>query len=176
MELGSRRVRPVGWGCLLLLGTWSHLQYFRGSVLAHLFIWLVIPTWISRLIILRYLGHFIHKVILFGYPWSPIVMHKVIKLGYPWSPIVHTWSYYISLPLISVRFVEAGFSSAKVQTRFSDHFMWLSSKINLEDDPASTNLSEIKLPLVPNSQCFGLSLVLYRTLITSLSWVTSGPL
>jgi hypothetical protein len=57
MELGSRRVRPVGRGCLLLLGTWSHLRYFRRSVLAHLFIWLVIPTWISRLITLRYLGH-----------------------------------------------------------------------------------------------------------------------
>jgi hypothetical protein len=46
-------------GCLVILGTWSHLRYVRGSVLAHLFIWRVIPTWISRLITLRYLGQFI---------------------------------------------------------------------------------------------------------------------
>ena len=59
MDLGSRRVWPVNRGCLLILGTWSHLRYIRGSVLAHLFIWLVIPTSISRLITLRYLGHFI---------------------------------------------------------------------------------------------------------------------
>jgi hypothetical protein len=63
MELGSRQVWPVGRGCLLLLGTWSHLRYIWGSVLAHLFIWLVIPTWISRLITLRYLGHFMKGAI-----------------------------------------------------------------------------------------------------------------
>jgi hypothetical protein len=38
MELGSWRVWPVDKGCLLLLGTWSHLQYFRGSMVAHLFL------------------------------------------------------------------------------------------------------------------------------------------
>jgi hypothetical protein len=58
LKKGSRRVRPVSRGCLLLLGTWSYLWYFRGFVLAHLFIWLVIPTWISKLITLWYLGHF----------------------------------------------------------------------------------------------------------------------
>jgi hypothetical protein len=57
-ELGSWRVWPVERGDLLLLCTWSHLQYVWGSVLAHLFIWLVIPTCIWRLITHRYLGHF----------------------------------------------------------------------------------------------------------------------
>jgi hypothetical protein len=61
MELGSRRVRPVGRGRLLLLGTWSNLRYFWGSVLAHLFIWLEIPTWILRLITLRYFNYFIYN-------------------------------------------------------------------------------------------------------------------
>jgi hypothetical protein len=54
MELGSRRVWPIDWGCLLLLGTWSHLRQVWGSVLAHLFICLVIPTSVSKLITLRY--------------------------------------------------------------------------------------------------------------------------
>jgi hypothetical protein len=31
-------------GCLLLLGTWFHLRYIQGSMLAHLFLWLIIPT------------------------------------------------------------------------------------------------------------------------------------
>jgi hypothetical protein len=57
IEMGHTAVRPVNKGCLLLLGTWSHPRYIRGSVLAHLFICLVIPTWISRLFTLRYLGH-----------------------------------------------------------------------------------------------------------------------
>jgi hypothetical protein len=43
----SRRVWPVNRGCLLPLGTWSHIQ---GSVLALFFLWLVIPTCVSRLI------------------------------------------------------------------------------------------------------------------------------
>jgi hypothetical protein len=47
---GLRQVWPVDRGCLLLLGTWSHLRYVRGSVLAHLFLWLVIPTCVSKLI------------------------------------------------------------------------------------------------------------------------------
>jgi hypothetical protein len=54
-------MRPINRGYLLLLGTWSHLRYVHGSVLGHLFIWLVIPTCISRLITLRYLGHFIYR-------------------------------------------------------------------------------------------------------------------
>jgi hypothetical protein len=58
MELGSPRVWPVVMGCLLLLGTWSNLRYVRGSVLAHLFIWLVFPTCVSRLITLWYLSHY----------------------------------------------------------------------------------------------------------------------
>jgi hypothetical protein len=41
-------MESVGNWCLLLLGTLSYLRYFRGSVLAHLFIWFVIPTWILR--------------------------------------------------------------------------------------------------------------------------------
>jgi hypothetical protein len=45
MELGSRRVCSINRGCLLLLGTWSHLWYIRGSVLAHLFLWLVFWDW-----------------------------------------------------------------------------------------------------------------------------------
>jgi hypothetical protein len=40
-----------------VLGTWCHLRYFQGSVLVHLFIWLLIPTWILRLITLWYLGN-----------------------------------------------------------------------------------------------------------------------
>jgi hypothetical protein len=56
MELGSRRVWSVDRGCLLFLCTWSHL---RGSVLANLFLWLVIPTYVSKLITLWYLSHFI---------------------------------------------------------------------------------------------------------------------
>jgi hypothetical protein len=56
IELGSRRVWPVDRGCLLLLGTWSHLRNIRGSVLAHLFLWLVIPTCVSKLITLWYLS------------------------------------------------------------------------------------------------------------------------
>jgi hypothetical protein len=32
---GARRVRPVGRGCLLLHGTWSHLWYIRRSLYAH---------------------------------------------------------------------------------------------------------------------------------------------
>jgi hypothetical protein len=42
MELGYGGVWPVGRGCLLLLGTWSHLRYVLGSVLAHLFLWHVL--------------------------------------------------------------------------------------------------------------------------------------
>jgi hypothetical protein len=45
-------------GCLLLLGTWSHHWYIQGSVLAHLFLWFVIPTCVLRLITFWYLCHF----------------------------------------------------------------------------------------------------------------------
>jgi hypothetical protein len=38
--------------------TFPKYMLYSLSVLAHLFIWPVIPTWISRLIILWYLGHF----------------------------------------------------------------------------------------------------------------------
>jgi hypothetical protein len=40
------------------LGIWSHLWYIRGAVLAYLFLWLVIPADVSRLITLLYLSHF----------------------------------------------------------------------------------------------------------------------
>jgi hypothetical protein len=60
MELSSRRVWQVGRGCLLLLGTWSHHRYIRGSVYAHLFLWLVITACVSTLITLWCLNHFIH--------------------------------------------------------------------------------------------------------------------
>jgi hypothetical protein len=62
MELGSRRVWPVERGCLLLLGTCTHFRYVRGSVLAHLFLCLLIPTCVSRLITLWYLGQFLKEV------------------------------------------------------------------------------------------------------------------
>jgi hypothetical protein len=59
IKLVSRRVWLVDRGCILLLGTWSQLRYIQGSVLAHhLFLWLVIPTCVSRLITLWYLKHF----------------------------------------------------------------------------------------------------------------------
>jgi hypothetical protein len=58
MELGSWRVWSINRGCLLFLGTWSHFQYIWGSVLAHLFLF-VIPTCVLRLITLWYLSHFI---------------------------------------------------------------------------------------------------------------------
>jgi hypothetical protein len=61
MELGSQRVWSINRGCLLLLGTWSHLWYIQRSVLAHLFLWFVIPTCILRLITLWYLSHFIES-------------------------------------------------------------------------------------------------------------------
>jgi hypothetical protein len=41
-KLISRRVWPVSSGCLLLLGTWSHLRYIRESVFAHSFLRFVI--------------------------------------------------------------------------------------------------------------------------------------
>jgi hypothetical protein len=44
LQWDSRRVRPVNRECLLLLDTWSHLWFVRGSVLAHLFTLLVIPN------------------------------------------------------------------------------------------------------------------------------------
>jgi hypothetical protein len=50
--------------CLLLLGAWSHLRYIRGSLLAHLFLWLVIPTCFSRLITLWYLSHFFIRTLI----------------------------------------------------------------------------------------------------------------
>jgi dimeric dUTPase (all-alpha-NTP-PPase superfamily) len=59
MELDSRRVWSINRGCLLLLGTWSHLRYIWGFVLAHLFLWFVFPTCILRLITLWCLSHFI---------------------------------------------------------------------------------------------------------------------
>jgi hypothetical protein len=46
MELGSQRVWPVDRGCLLLVGTWSHLWQVRGSVLAHLFIYLTCNSYL----------------------------------------------------------------------------------------------------------------------------------
>jgi hypothetical protein len=55
----SRRVWSINRGCLLLLSTWSHFRYIWGSVSAHLFLWLVIPTCVLRLITLWYLSHFI---------------------------------------------------------------------------------------------------------------------
>ena len=58
-----------------ILGTWSHLRYIRGSVLAHFFIWLVIPTCISRLITLRYLGHFMY---LWEFPASRINVLMIV--------------------------------------------------------------------------------------------------
>jgi hypothetical protein len=64
MKLGSRRVWSINRGCLLLLGTWSHLRYIRGSVLAHLFLWFVFPTCILRLITLWYLSHFINLCLI----------------------------------------------------------------------------------------------------------------
>jgi hypothetical protein len=48
-------------GCLFLIGTWSHLQYIWGSMLAHLFLWSVITTCVSSLITLWYLGHFMYR-------------------------------------------------------------------------------------------------------------------
>jgi hypothetical protein len=60
IQLGSRRVWPVDRGCLLLLGTWSHLWYIRGSLFAHLFLWLVIIACDWRLITLWYSSHFIN--------------------------------------------------------------------------------------------------------------------
>jgi hypothetical protein len=59
MELASWWVWPVDRACLLLIGTWSHLWYNRGYVLAHLFLWFVFPTCILRLITLWYLSHYI---------------------------------------------------------------------------------------------------------------------
>jgi hypothetical protein len=43
MKLGSWRVWLLDRGCLLLQGIWFDLRYIRGSVLADLFLWLVIP-------------------------------------------------------------------------------------------------------------------------------------
>jgi hypothetical protein len=54
----------IKYRCSLLLGTRSHLRYIRGFVLAHLFLWLVIPTCLSRVITLWYLSHFIRQ------PWA----------------------------------------------------------------------------------------------------------
>jgi hypothetical protein len=66
LKWDSRRMRPVKRGCLLLLGTRSHLQYARGSVLAHLFsLTCNSYTCVSRLIILWYLSHFIFNVGVF---------------------------------------------------------------------------------------------------------------
>jgi hypothetical protein len=60
---GNYLVSPPVWsidrGCLLLLGTWSHLWYIRGSVLDHLFLWFVFPTCILKQITLWYPSHFI---------------------------------------------------------------------------------------------------------------------
>jgi hypothetical protein len=59
-KLGSQRVWPVSKGCLLFLGSWPHLQYIKGIVFAHLFLLLVHPSCVSKLIAVWYLGHFIH--------------------------------------------------------------------------------------------------------------------
>jgi hypothetical protein len=56
---GLTGVWSINRGCLLLLGTWSHLRYMQGSLLAHLFLWYVIPTCVLRLITLWYPSHFI---------------------------------------------------------------------------------------------------------------------
>jgi hypothetical protein len=76
MELGSRRVWSINRGCLLLLGTWSHIRYIRGSALAHLFFWLVFPTWILRLITRWYRSHFIQSVTLDHVTWLPSVAFR----------------------------------------------------------------------------------------------------
>jgi hypothetical protein len=52
----SGRVWPVSRGCLLLAGSWSYLLCICGSMFAHVFLWLVIPTCISRLITVWYLS------------------------------------------------------------------------------------------------------------------------
>jgi hypothetical protein len=81
MELGSRRVWSINRGCLLLLGTWSHLRYIRGSVLDQLFLWLVIPTCFSRLITLWYLNHFMQKTVLKHYEWLLMVINLNTNLN-----------------------------------------------------------------------------------------------
>jgi hypothetical protein len=48
LKWGSRRVLFVNRRILLALGTRSHLWYVRGYVSAHLFLWLIIPTYVSR--------------------------------------------------------------------------------------------------------------------------------
>jgi hypothetical protein len=45
---GSQRVWPVDRGCLLLLGTWSHLWCFQGSVEAWYLLCIVPFTWFGH--------------------------------------------------------------------------------------------------------------------------------
>jgi hypothetical protein len=85
MELGPRRVCPIDRGCLLLLDTWHHLWYVRGSGLAHLFLWLVIRTCLSGLTSLWNLSHFIF--------FPQIIMRKKCSHGMVCN------NCYISLPL-----------------------------------------------------------------------------
>jgi hypothetical protein len=54
-----RRVWPVNRGCLLLLGTWSHLWYIQRSVYAHSLI--CMSYRLMRLITDRYFCHFIQS-------------------------------------------------------------------------------------------------------------------
>jgi hypothetical protein len=49
LKWGSQLVLFVNRRILLVLGTWSHLWYVRGSVLGHLFLWLIIPSYVPRL-------------------------------------------------------------------------------------------------------------------------------
>jgi hypothetical protein len=80
----------AGHAYILLLGTWSHLRYAdhtRASVLVHSFLWLVIPTCVSRLITVWYLSHFTH-VLHNGCAVSTIVSKvqhdklNLLKIGY----------------------------------------------------------------------------------------------
>jgi hypothetical protein len=65
-EIGHTAVLTARQGCLhvLLLGTLSHLPYIWRSMLAHLFLWLVIPTCVLRLITFWYPSHLISAVLM----------------------------------------------------------------------------------------------------------------
>jgi hypothetical protein len=114
-DMGSRRVWSINRGCLLLLGTWSHLRYIGGSVLTHLFLWFVFPTCILRRITLWYLSHFIH--LIFG----TLLCHTKIQIKFEFGFDTLIFSEVTALALRKISWI----------IRFQDFFFSLLTNIHL---------------------------------------------
>jgi hypothetical protein len=105
-------MRPVDRGYSLLLGTWSHLRYIRGSVLTHLFLWFVILTCLSRLITLWYLSHFYNSDQMYQAvrSWKLRFRLFTLEILWPW-PLTNRIHVHLYLFMIYLQGTDKQFTA-----------------------------------------------------------------